>query len=196
VRAEIIARNYAETLMALAERQGPGAGEEYGRALDEMAALLRSDPRARQFLATPRVSPAQKKAALTAALDGRAPEMFVRFVMVLTDKRRQSLLPEIALAYRDLTDERAGRVRVAVTISHEPDAALQAEIGNALADRLGRTVIPTFTVDPELLGGMVVRMGDQILDGSLRTRAAHLRRRLLAADLPPAAPAAAATPGL
>ena len=50
MRAEIIARNYAETLMALAERQGPGAGEEYGRALDELAALLRSDPRARQFL--------------------------------------------------------------------------------------------------------------------------------------------------
>lgn len=186
MRAEIIARNYAETLLSLAERQGPGAMEEFGRALDELAALLRSDPRARQFLDTPRVSPAQKKAALTQALAGRAPAMFVRFVMVLTDKRRQSLLPEIALAYRDLTDERMGRIRVGVTISHAPDEALQAEIGNALADRLGRTVIPTFTVDPELLGGMVVRVGDQILDGSLRTRAAHLRRRLLATELPPA----------
>ena len=85
-----------------------------------------------------------------------------------------------------------GRVRVQVTISHAPDAALQAEIGNTLADRLGKTVIPTFTVDPELLGGMVVRVGDQILDGSLRTRAAQLRRRLLAVDLPPSAPAPAA----
>ena len=192
MRAEIIARNYAETLLTLAERQGPGAMEEFGRALDELAALLRTDPRARQFLDTPRVSPAQKKAALTQALSGRAPAMFVRFVMVLTDKRRQSLLPEIALAYRDLTDERMGRVRVAVTISHAPDEALQAEIGNALADRLGRTVIPTFTVDPELLGGMIVRVGDQILDGSLRTRAAHLRRRLLATELPPAATTEAA----
>lgn len=192
MRAEIIARNYAETLLTLAERQGPDGMEAFGQAADTLAALVQGDPRMRQFLETPRINPDQKKQALQGALGGRAPEMFVRFVMVLTDKRRQALLPEIAAAYRDLVDERMGRVRVQVTISHAPDAALQAEIGNSLADRLGKTVIPTFTVDPELLGGMVVRVGDQILDGSVRTRAAQLRRRLLAADLPPAAPAAAA----
>lgn len=192
MRAEIIARNYAETLLTLAERQGPDGLESFGQAAETLAALVQGDPRMRQFLETPRVTPDQKKAALQQALGGRAPEMFVRFVMVLTDKRRQALLPEIAAAYRDLVDERMGRVRVQVTISHAPDAALQAEIGNALADRLGKTVIPTFAVDPELLGGMVVRVGDQILDGSVRTRAAQLRRRLLAADLPPLVPAAAA----
>jgi F-type H+-transporting ATPase subunit delta len=193
VRAEIIARNYAETLLTLAERHGGAAGlEEFGRAVDTLAELLRSDPRLRQFLETPRVTPDQKKAALQQALAGRAPEMFVRFVMVLADKRRQALLPEIAQAYRELVDARMGRVRVHVTISHEPDAARQAEIGNTLADRLGKTVIPTFTVDPELLGGMVVRVGDQILDGSVRTRAAQLRRRMLGAELPPLGAATAA----
>lgn len=192
MRAEIIARNYAETLLTLAERHGGADGlERFGQAADALAELLRSEPRMRQFLETPRVTPEQKKAALRQALAGRAPEMFVRFVMVLADKRRQALLPEIAQAYRDLVDARMGRVRVHVTISHAPDAALQAEIGNSLADRLGKTVIPTFTVDPDLLGGMVVRVGDQILDGSVRTRAAQLRRRLLGAELPPlgAAPA-------
>jgi F-type H+-transporting ATPase subunit delta len=193
VRAEIIARNYAETLLSLAERHGGAEGlEAFGEAADALAALVQGDPRMKQFLETPRVTPDQKKAALQQALGGRAPEMFVRFVMVLTDKRRQALLPEIAAAYRALVDERMGRVRVQVTISHAPDAALQAEIGNTLADRLGKTVIPTFTVDPELLGGMVVRVGDQILDGSVRTRAAHLRRRLLSVDLPPLVSPAAA----
>ncbi|HYW11327.1 MAG TPA: ATP synthase F1 subunit delta [Longimicrobium sp.] len=193
MRSEIIARNYAETLLSLAERHGGEGGmEAFGQAAESLAALVEGDPRFKQFLETPRIAPEQKKAALQLALGGRAPEMFVRFVMVLTDKRRQALLPEIAAAYRALVDERMGRVRVRVTISHEPDAALQAEIGNSLADRLGKTVIPTFTVDPELLGGIVVQVGDQILDGSLRTRAAQLRRRLLAVDLPPlAAPAAA-----
>lgn len=185
MRAEIIARNYAETLLTLAERHGGAAGlEEFGQAADAVAELLRGDARLRQFLETPRVPAAEKKAVLQRTLAGRAPEMFVRFVMVLTDKRRQALLPEIATAYRDLVDQRMGRVRVHVTISHAPDAALQAEIGNALADRLGKTVIPTFTVDPELLGGMVVQVGDQILDGSVRSRAAQLRRRMLSAELP------------
>lgn len=193
MRAEIIARNYAETLLTLAERHGGAEGmDAFGQAADSLAALVESDPRFKQFLETPRISAGEKKRSLQLALGGRAPEMFIRFVMVLTDKRRQSLLPEIAAAYRGLVDERMGRVRVRVTISHAPDADLQAEIGNSLADRLGKTVIPTFTVDPELLGGMVVQVGDQILDGSLRTRAAQLRRRLLAVELPPLATAPAA----
>lgn len=183
MRAEIIARNYAETLLTLAERQGPAALEEFGRALDGVAGMLESDPHARQFMETPRVRPEQKKEALRQALEGRAPEMFVRFVMVLVDKRRQSLLPEIAAAYRTLVDQRMGRARVDVAISHEPDVALQEEIRRALEAQLGRTVIPTFRVEPDLLGGMVLRLGDEILDGSLRSRAAGLRNRLMAADL-------------
>lgn len=183
MRAEIIARNYAETLLALTDRQG-GALEEFGRALDELAALVERDPRMRQFLDTPRVTAEQKKQALRQALDGRAPDVFVRFVMVLVDKRRQTILPQIAAAYRALVDERMGRARVDVSLSHAPDDALREEIRRALEARLGRTVVPTFRVDPDLLGGMVLRMGDEILDGSLRTRAGHLRRRLMDAALP------------
>jgi len=192
VRSELIARNYAETLLDLADRNGGAAAmNQFAAALDEVAGLVQSDPRVRQFLETPRVPAAEKKRALRAALAGRAPELFLRFVSVLVDKRRQTLLPEIAAAFRGLVDERMGRVRVQVAISHLPDEALQAEIGNALALRLGRTVIPTFTVDPELLGGMVVQVGDEILDGSVRSSAARLRRAMMAAQLPPsAAPAA------
>lgn len=192
MRSELIARNYAETLLDLADRNGGAAAmDQFAAALDEVAGLVQSDPRVRQFLETPRVPAADKKRALRGALSGRAPELFLRFVSVLVDKRRQTLLPEIAEAFRGLVDERMGRVRVQVAISHLPDEALQAEIGNALARRLGRTVIPTFTVDPELLGGMVVQVGDEILDGSVRSSAARLRRAMMAAQLPPsAAPAA------
>lgn len=192
MRSELIARNYAETLLDLADRNGGAAAmDQFAAALDQVSGLVQGDPRVRQFLETPRVTAAEKKRALRAALAGRAPELFLRFVSVLVDKRRQTLLPEIAEAFRGLVDERMGRVRVQVAISHLPDEALQAEIGNALARRLGRTVIPTFTVDPELLGGMVVRVGDEILDGSVRSSAARLRRAMMAAQLPPAAVPAA-----
>lgn len=188
MRAQVIARNYAETLLALAQRHGGAAtAEEYLRALDDLAGLLEREPRVRKFLETPRVSGEEKKRALRAALAGRVPEMFLRFVMVVVEKRRQGLLREIAVAYRDLIDEMLGRVRVSVAISHAPDAALQEEILRALAARFGKTVIAEFTVDPDLLGGMVVRVGDEIVDGSVRSRAAHLRRRLLEAELPHAA---------
>ena len=104
--------------------------------------------------------------------------------MVVVDKRRQRLLGDIAHEYRALVDEQAGRVRVQVEISHAPDQALRDQVANALASRLGKDVVATFTVDPELLGGMVVRYGDEILDGSVRTGAENLRRRLVAAVMP------------
>lgn len=190
MRAEAIARNYADTLLALAERHGGQAtAQEYLRAIEDLAALLENEPRVREFLETPRVTGAQKQHALRASLAGRVPDLFLRFALVVLEKGRQSLFREIALAYRDRVDEMLGQVRVHVAISHTPDPALQQEVLRALEARLGKTVIADFTVDPELLGGMVVRVGDQILDGSIRSRAAGLRRRLLEAEIPVAAAA-------
>jgi F-type H+-transporting ATPase subunit delta len=190
VRSEVIARNYADTLLALAQRHGGAAtAQEFLTAAEELASLLQAEPRIRAFLATPGISAEAKKNALRGALQGRVPELFLRFVLLVVDKRRDALLREIAAAYRDRVDEMMGRVRVDVRISHAPDAALQDEIRQTLQARLGREVIPTFTVDPELLGGMVMRMGDQILDGSVRSQAAGLRRRLMEATVPHAAAA-------
>jgi F-type H+-transporting ATPase subunit delta len=185
VRAEIIARNYAATLLELADRNGGAkAMEQFGSALDALASAMASDRRVLEFLTTPRVGRDAKMAAIAHALDGKAPELFIRFARVVVEKRRQGLMGEIAEAYRTLVDERMGRVRVEVEISHAPDEKLQREIRKALEKRTGREVIPTFTVDPELLGGIVVRMGDEILDGSVRSRMAGLRRRLLETELP------------
>jgi F-type H+-transporting ATPase subunit delta len=185
VRNEAIARNYAETLLELANRNGGLAtAQAFAAALDALAELLESEPRIRVFLETPRVSPEAKKDALRAALQGQAPELFLRFVQVVVDKRRQGSFGQIARAYQTLIDEAMGRTRAHVTLSHPPDAALQADIQRALETRLGRTVVPTFVVDPQLLGGLVVRVGEEVLDGSVRSRAAGLRRRMLEADIP------------
>lgn len=188
MRAEAIARNYADTLLALAERNGGrGTAEEYLRAIEDLAALLEHEPRVREFLETPRVTEAQKREALRATLAGRVPDLFLRFVLVVVEKRRQTLFPEIAAAYRERVDEMLGRVRVHVALSHPADEALRQEIERSLEARIGKTVIADYTVDPELLGGIVVRVGDQILDGSVRSRAAGLRRRLKEAQIPAAA---------
>ena len=181
MRAEIIARNYADTLLELARRHGgQRTVEEFGAAMELLADTV-ADPRVREFLSSPRIPAAERKEALRGALEGRVPDLFLRFVMVVVDKRRQRLLGDIAHEFQALVDQQTGRVRVRVAISHEPDEKLQKEITRALTARLGRDVIPTFTVDPSLLGGMVVRYGDEILDGSIKSRAAQLRRRLVEA---------------
>lgn len=172
-----VARNYADTLLALADRTGDA--EAWLDFLDEVCALQRDVPGFRAFLETPRVSLPDKRDVVRAVFADRYPESFVRFLLVVLEKRRQTLLPEIARAARDLLDERSGRLHAAVTMTVEPDAELRAEIESALGRVLGRDVRAEFARDPRLVGGMIVRVKDRVLDGSLRRRLQLMRRTLI-----------------
>jgi F-type H+-transporting ATPase subunit delta len=92
---------------------------------------------------------------------------------------RQGLLGEIAQAYATLVDTRLNRVHAGITVSHEPDAALRQQIVERLGEVLGKEVRPLFRTDPNILGGVVVRVGDRIFDGSVRRRLNVLRRKML-----------------
>ncbi len=187
----IIARNYAETLLALAHRHGGDAAvEEYGAAIGQVADLLQQEPLIREFLETPKVDLEAKKNALVASLKGRVPEIVLRFLLVVLEKRRQGALRQIADEYQALVDEERGWVRAEITLAREPDEGLRREIVGSLERRLGRTVVAQFQVDPSLVGGIMIRAGGEVLDGSIRSRTVGLRRRLLEAHIP--VPAAAA----
>ena len=144
-----------------------------------MAALYRDVPSFRAFLETPRVSLADKRDVVRSVFGDRYPETFVRFLLVLMEKRRQSLLPEIEEAMREILNERTGRVHAAVTMTVEPDAELRAEIEAALGRVLGREVTADFRRDPRLVGGMIVRVKDRVLDGSVRRQLQLMRRALI-----------------
>jgi F-type H+-transporting ATPase subunit delta len=175
----IIARNYAETLLTLAERHGgEQAVDAYGEAMEQVAELLHSEPRIRAFLASPSVGAEAKQRALRASFTDRVPELFLRFLLVVVEKRRQSLLGSIAHEYTALVDARRGRLRAEIRLPHEADETLRGEIVATLEKRYGRTILPDFRVEPELVAGVVIRVGDQILDGSFRRRVSTLRRRL------------------
>lgn len=181
MRESTIARSYAGALFELGERHGQL--DQFGAALDLVAATLEAEPRLRLFLATPKVEPSEKKRVLTEALQGKIPPLVLNFLLVVVDKRRQRILPQMAKEYRTLLDERLGRLHAEVTIAREPDERMELEITNELSQRLGKTVIPSIHVDPGILGGIIVRYGDRVLDGSLKRRLVTLRRRLLDAKL-------------
>ncbi|CAN5121856.1 F0F1 ATP synthase subunit delta [soil metagenome] len=178
MRAPLVARNYADTLFALARSRGGDAAEEYGRGLEELSSLLDREPRIRAFLETPRVALEAKRTALREALGGRVPPTLLHFLLVVLDKRRQGSLREIAQAYQALVDEAHGRARAEVTLAEAPDDALRSEIVAALERRLGKQVVASWRTDRDLLGGVVVRVGDQVLDGSVRRRLGDLHGRL------------------
>jgi len=184
VRDATIAATYADALFDLGERHQ--AHDAYAAALHELVAVIEQEPQVQLFLESPKIEAADRKAVLERALEGRVPPLFLNFVRVIVDKRRQRLLPAIARAYGTLLDERAGRLHVQVTLAREPDERTEQDLRAELSRILGRTVIPHVHADPRILGGLVVRYGDWVMDGSLRRRLAGMRRRLLEAGLPAA----------
>jgi F-type H+-transporting ATPase subunit delta len=171
-----VARNYAETLFQLGEQSGNT--ERYAELLDAVAAAVETTARLQAVLMSPRVPKTEKARILGAALQDVSRE-FVLFLQALVKRGRQHLLREIATEYLGLLDMKLDRVRASITLARAPDEKLKRAIQDALSRQLGKHVIPAFAVEPEILGGAIVRVGDRILDGSLRRRRTRLRRQLL-----------------
>lgn len=177
-----IARSYGEALFDLGERHG--VQKDFAQAVDELVALLHGKPAIRRFLESPQIDAEEKKAVLRKSLSGRVPPLVLNFVFVVLDKRRQRLLLDILREYHALLDEQLGRVHVQITLAREPDERQEEEIGSALSRLLDRTVVPHIRVDERIIGGIVARYGDRLLDGSLRRRLQGLRRSLMDIEVP------------
>jgi F-type H+-transporting ATPase subunit delta len=172
-----IARNYAEALFAAAEAADRVA--PYGDLIDAVAGAIAADARIAIVLESPRVAKAVKSRLLGEALADQAPREFVRFLQAVVRRGRQGLFGDIAREYQVLMDAKLNRVHAGVTLIREPDATLRDEIVRRLTAALGKEVRGHFRADPGILGGVVVRVGDRVYDGSLRRRLQSLRRRML-----------------
>ena len=173
-----VARNYAETLLALSRKAEDAPG--WGTMLRQVAAAMTSDATLHGFLESPRIAAEQKSAVLSKALGDRVPRVFLLFLHSLVKNRRQMLIPQIASEYDTLLDASNGIVHARVTVSRETPDSERDAIARQLSRSVGKTVVPHLEVDPSILGGIVVRIGDTVMDGSLRRRLGLLRRRMSA----------------
>ena len=178
MKSVTIARNYAEALFEAAEARRKTV--RYGEFIDAVAGAVQSDPRIAVALDSPRVAKAAKGEILRKALKGLVPEEFVRFLEAVVRRGRQGLLGEVAVEYQRLLDTELGRVHAGVTLAKRPDEPFEKEIVRRLARALGKEVRAHFQTDRAILGGVVVRVGDRVFDGSLRRRLTAMRRRMLA----------------
>ncbi len=182
MKSTTVARNYAEALLLAADARGGEAIIEYGRLLDAVAGALQADERIAVAFESPRVAKAVKAALLEHALGDVAPAECVRFLQAVVRRGRQRLLGEIAEQYQGLVDLKLNRVHTGVVLSEPPDAGLERQIVERLSATLGKEVRAHFRAERGILGGVVVRVGDRIYDGSLRRKLAALRRRMLTGE--------------
>ena len=177
MRSTAVSRNYAGALFELAARDG--SESLYGELIEALGAVYSESEAFRRFLSAPSVSEVEKKDAVRAVFTKEAPELFVRFLMVLLERRRHGTLPGVASAYRAQLDQQSNQVRASVTLPFEADDWVRDQIVEALEARFEKKVIPEFRVDPKILGGMIIRVGDELMDASVRRQLEQLKRELV-----------------
>ena len=179
---ETIARNYAATLFDLAQRHE--GLEVFSGGMDIVVGLLDQNPTFRLFLETPRISDRDKKELLKKVFDQVLPQPHLNFLQVTVDKRRQRLLGTIGEEFHALLDEYLGRAHVTVTLARALDSTGMEELSGKLSALLGKEAIPHVRVKPAILGGVHLKTGDTVYDGTLSRRIKQLRRQLVSAELP------------
>jgi len=178
MRQTTIAKNYAEALLELARRAEDPPG--WGKLMRDVANGMLDDITLQRFLESPKISEAQKNEVFFQALGDRVPRHFLRFLQTLVRKRRQLLIPEISTEYDKLLDIYEGRVHANVTVARESNMKDENIIAEQLSRVIGKTVVPHMTVNPAILGGVVVKIGDTVMDGSVRRRLGRLKAQMLA----------------
>lgn len=172
-----IPRAYAEGLYRAAKH---GACEQaVGEELSALAAVLAKEKRAGAFFATPAIPAGEKRKVLRKWLAGKTSPTTLNFLLLLIDKRRQSHLAEISAEYTRLLDEGAGILRGEVVSAVPLEPASRERLERTLSDRLDKTVRLSERVDPRLIGGARVVVGDFVVDGGFDHRLRQLHRHLL-----------------
>jgi F-type H+-transporting ATPase subunit delta len=175
-----VAKQYAQALADLVFAPGSAIGaEEVAGQLRAVEEIAGASPELRTILLSPAVPPARKRAVLarlTASI-GLAP-LVRNFLFVVIDRRRTPLLGQIREAFEALVDERRGVVRAHVRSASEPAERHKSRLADALAAMTGKQVRCEYVVEEELLGGILLRLGSTVWDGSLRGRLEALRQRL------------------
>ncbi len=182
---ETIARNYAAALFDLAQRHE--GLEAFAHGVDIVVGLLDQNPNFLVFLETPRIADRDKKELLKRVFGETLPTSLLNFLQVTVDKRRQRVLSLIGEEFHAFLDAHLGRTHVMVTVARELDSNTMQDLSQKLSAHLGTEAIPHVRVKPAILGGVLLKTGDTVYDGTLRRRIKNLRKQLVSAELPGAA---------
>ncbi len=174
-----VARRYARALLDVAREQRGGSLHELQDELLAFGQLLETNDELRHAVLNPAL-PAEARRRVLAALAGRvgASPLLHRLLELLVSHERLEQLPAIAEAYRDALDAFEGRLRGEAVTAVPLGEPQRTALAQALRGAVSRTVELRNQVDPQVLGGVLVRLGGRTFDGTVRTRLSALRERL------------------
>ncbi len=171
--------SYAQALLELADARQitPAVGDD----LASIAQLIGEDATFGKYLADPTVGVAEREGVIERTFGGRVDGLLLSFLKLLNSRNRLGELPGVARAFKTLLDARSGNANVQVTVSQSlPPDELEA-VRQQISSKIGKNAVVTQTVDESIIGGLILRIGDSLIDGSVKTQLETLKRRMIAA---------------
>ncbi len=172
-----VAKRYATALFNTSTDAGSTSAVQ--SSLQALLSLWDQTPALRTMMTSPLIPTEQKQAVVGKIFDGTVDSLTASFLTMLVAKRREEILPAVCEEFSRQADAAQGLVRATASVAAPISAAMQAELTASLEARSGKKVELKVAVDPGLIGGVVVRMQDSVIDGSVRGALERLRERLL-----------------
>jgi F-type H+-transporting ATPase subunit delta len=172
------AAQYAEAMLDLANQaaQAPQVGQE----LSDLKQVVSEEPTFALFLKDPSISMAERLSVIQKVFAGRVSPLVMNLLGVMNSHGRLGILGEVADRYRELLDTQLGNVAVDVTVVRPMDAQELETVRARISAALGKNAVLRERVDESIIGGLVVRVGDKVMDGSVRAQLAAMKRKLMA----------------
>ena len=171
-----IARRYAEAIFDIARRQNT-----IDRTLDDVREIARlfAHRKLAYLLREPKVPAQRKETAIRQALTDKVLPTSLNLALLVVQRELVDIMPNMASELERLVLDYKNQAKAEVTTARPMDDAQFTEVKQALERRTGKTILISTKVQPDILGGVVARVGDQVIDGSIRTRLSMLRQQLL-----------------
>jgi F-type H+-transporting ATPase subunit delta len=177
-----IASVYAQSLLEVCDKLGGNAvAEACAAELRELAEIIRANRKFAEFLKTPIVGNDKRKAALEKIIKGRVSDLVFRFAMVLANHGRAGRIADVADAFDALMQERLGRIEVDMfTVDGKASDDVIATVKARVKDAFKKDAVLHQYSDPAMIGGVKLRIGDQLIDGSVATQLRNMRESVSA----------------
>ena len=172
-----VARRYAKALLIIGKEDGQA--ETYREELDAFSGLISKEKELEQAITNPLYDALSRKKVLQAIIDKvEISKVMESFLLLLFDKGRIGFLSDINEFYQKLADELKGIARASLVSATELSSETVEKIRTTLSQRTGKDIVLEVDHDPELIGGIVSRIGDLVLDGSIKTQLLNMRESL------------------
>ncbi len=179
LKTDTVGRVYAEALLELAKEQG--SVDALADEVRQLLPIIAPGGELHRLLTNPAISDDERGAIITAVFEGKVSGLLYNLLRLLGDKRRLGSLPEVAAGYLLAVADERGQVDVQAYVATELDAGAVKQVADQIGAALSKTVTLTQKVDPSLIGGLKIKVGDRLIDASVASQLRNMKNKMVAA---------------